>query len=468
MQKKILLITYHFPPSPAVGGLRIFNLAKHLPGFGWDTEVLTIRPSGTKHMDHSRLNEIPDTKIHRTTCLPTLLDLYMKFKSVYFSLIEMKHITQDDLQKAYVHDNTKIRRENFRGRFKSLLISVFFILPDRERGWILPAVLKALKLIKKNRYDFILTSCPPYSVHLIGLILKKLTGVPWVADFRDPWYKGSYKKLYLTTDISKKIEEKLESEVLLKADLIMTTTQRLCDVFSYFCIEELKQEKEKCICQTNGYDEQLMARIQTNGKYEHFTITYTGSLYFGRTPEPIFQAVNQLIAVNAIKADEIHIKLVGHCDRIENKPIEAVIEKYGLNGIVQISNPVPYEESIKIIKRSHLALLLAPDQPLQIPAKVFDYIGAGTPILTITQKGATYDLIQRTGIGGAFYPDDIEGLSKFIKFAFENNEELESHFSAELMQSFTSRSLSANVAVNLNKGLDKDKAVSELCGLSLK
>lgn len=456
MQKKILLITYHFPPSQAVGGLRIFNLAKHLPEYGWQTEVLTIRPNHIKKLNYKRLKEIPDTKIHQTTCLPTLIDLYMKLKSIYHSLIEMRYLTPEDLQRAYVPDASRNNRENVLSQIRRFLISIFLSLPDGERGWILPAVVKGYHLLTKSHYDFILTSCPPYSAHIIGLILKNMTGIPWVADFRDPWYKGGHKKLYVTTSTSKRIEEKLETEVLEKADLILTTTQKLCDIFAAFVTQQYKRSKPKCICQTNAFDEQVFARIQTDGKYEQFTITYTGSLYFGRTPEPVFSAISELISAKEVDNDQIRIKLVGNCDRIENMQTNAVIEKYGLHGIVQISEPVPYEESIRMIKKSHLALLLAPDQPLQIPAKVFDYIGARTPILAITQKGATYDLIEYTGTGGAFDPDDVKGIKEFIKNAITNNQMLGSNIPVEIMQQFTSKSLAENIAVHLNQCLQND------------
>lgn len=456
MQKKILLITYHFPPSQAVGGLRIFNLAKHLPEYKWQTEVLTIRPNHIKKLNYKRLNEIPETKIHQTTCLPTIRDFYIKLKSIYCSLIEMRYLTPEDLQKNYIPDQPSSNGENLLGQLKRLLISIFLTLPDGERGWILPAVVKGYHLLKKNQYDFILTSCPPYSVHIIGLILKMMTGVPWVADFRDPWYKGSHKKLYVTTSTSKLIEEKLETEVLEKADLILTTTQKLCDIFTTSMEQHRKPSKQKCFCQTNAFDEQLMARIQTKGKYDPFTITYTGSLYYGRTPEPVFNAVSQMIAAKEVDCDQIRIMLVGHCDRIENIETNTVIEKYGLNGIVQLIKPVPYEESVRMIKKSHLALLLAPDQPLQIPAKVFDYIGAGTPILAITQKGATYDLMQYTGTGRAFDPSDINGIKEFIKSAMMNNQALDSSIPTDIMQRFTSKSLAANVAKNLNLCIQTD------------
>lgn len=456
MTKRILLISYHFPPSQAVGGLRIYNLAKHLPKFGWDVEVLTIKSKYLKYKDHSRLKDISDVKIHKSRILPTMVDFYLKMKSYYYSFKQFKLISLEDLQKNYTPDPIRKNKKGAWELGKEFVISVFLSLPDNERGWIIPATLRGLRLLKKKRFDFILTTCPPYSVHLIGLILNKVTGVPWVADFRDPWSKGSHKKLYLTTNTSKFIEEKLENLVLNRADLLLTTTKNLCDLFEEFLRNKIGVNKtNKCRYQNNGYDETFISNILIDGKFEKFTITYTGSLYFGRTPEPVFKAVSQLIGNDDINSDQIAIKLIGNCDKVENKPIKPIIQQYKLQNIVELSEPVPYAKSIEIVKKSHLALLLAPDQPLQIPAKAFDYIGAGTPILTITQQGATFDLIQSAGLGGAFHPDDTEGIKRFILESMNGISQENNIISKENMDKFTSRSLAANIGLMLDEILEK-------------
>jgi glycosyltransferase involved in cell wall biosynthesis len=149
-------------------------------------------------------------------------------------------------------------------------------------------------------------------------------------------------------------------------------------------------------------------------KYDTFTLSYTGSLYLGRSPEPVCEAVSRLIKEGRVRPEQVRIKLVGHCREIDGVPTSSLVRKYDLGSVVELRDPVPYAEALEIISRSHLALLFAPNLSFQIPAKVYDYLGAGTPILAIAEDGGTADLVRDTGTGRAFPPHDVEGIMQFI------------------------------------------------------
>ena len=149
-------------------------------------------------------------------------------------------------------------------------------------------------------------------------------------------------------------------------------------------------------------------------KYEAFTLTYTGSLYLGRSPEPVCQAVSLLIREGKAKPESIRIKLVGDCSDSDGVPTASLVRKYGLESVVEVRDLVSHAEALEIISRSHLALLFAAGLPFQIPAKAYDYLGAGTRILAIADDGATVDLIRDTGCGRAFPPEDVGRIATFI------------------------------------------------------
>jgi hypothetical protein len=212
--------------------------------------------------------------------------------------------------------------------------------------------------------------------------------------------------------LSIRIESWLERKVVEKSDLVVFNVDRLRDAYRrrYAHVPD-----RKFIYIPNGIGAwDSTARRNPVDKYGAFTLSYTGSLYVGRTPEPIFQAVSHLIRSGRVKSDDIRINLVGQCRTIEGLPISLVIDKYGLDSVVQVSDPVPHAEATEIIRRSHLALLFAPKLAFQIPAKVYDYFSAGTRILAIADEGATADLIQQTGTGAAFSTEDIDGIARFI------------------------------------------------------
>lgn len=186
-------------------------------------------------------------------------------------------------------------------------------------------------------------------------------------------------------------------------------------------------------------------------KEKVFTIIYTGTLYFGRTPEPVFRAVQELIQEGRIQLETVRFRLVGHCRSVEGRSIDEVISQYHLKEVVEVLDPVPYVRAIEMIRQSHLALLLAPNQPYQIPAKAYDYMGIGTKILAIAEEGATADLIRSTGVGGAFSPSDIEGIKKFVLQVSHENDRSRDGAELEAAARFDVTELTRQLAARLDR-----------------
>jgi hypothetical protein len=218
------------------------------------------------------------------------------------------------------------------------------------------------------------------------------------------------KRLYPTCTASLAIESWLERRVIENADLVVFNVARLRDAYR---ARYSHVSPEKLVFIPNA--------IATAGtpataapKYERFTICYTGSLYVGRSPEAVFAAVARLIREQTVSADAIRIVLVGQCRSIDGMPTESVARRHGVEAVVEVHDQVPHARAFEMIQKSHLALLLAPNLPYQIPAKVYDYLGAGTRILAIAEEGGTADLLKETGAGAAFTADDVDGIAAFI------------------------------------------------------
>ncbi len=406
-QKKILLISYHFPPSTAIGGMRIASFAKYLPAEGWDPYVLTLKDRYLERKDMKRLDSLDGVPISKAGKLITLRDAYLKIRSL---LRRNKESIGNVGEMAVKSDSITAVEEKKRGRLEHLIVSLMF-LPDDVCDWILPATIKAIHILRREKIDYILTSCPPYSVHLVGLLIKILMPkVKWVADFRDPWAVPTVKNEFFTTSFSNAIDRRLERFVIQRAELVCTTTKNLAETFIGF-YTQCQSSKFKLI--PNGFDGEVVSSTDKHC-YDTFTISYTGALYYGRTPEPVFQAVALLIKNNKITPTEIRIKLVGECRYVEGVPIADTIAQYGLESVVEVIDPVPQTEAQQIIKQSHVALLLAPNQPYQIPAKTYDYMGLGTPILALTGEGATADLINSERTGKAVCPENVKAIEEYI------------------------------------------------------
>ena len=449
MNRKILLISYHFPPSAEVGGLRIANFARRLPRFEWKPYVLTVKDRYVQAVDPERLIDVDSARIFKAGQTPTLSGAYLACKKIAGHLFEKPGMPANpDYRNRAVHRKPGGGTETPSERLRRYILS-FLSLPDAQRNWILPAAIEAARVVRREKIGCILTSCPPYSAHLVGLLVKWVTGVRWwIADFRDPWMTTGTKSLSATCSASLAIERRMERAVVGNADRVVTNTEMLCEGLkkTYGAIP-----KERFVYISNGFDREFFSSFSHLQKDRTFSIIYAGSFYFGRTPEPVFQAVRDLIQEGAIAVQDIRIRLVGHCRIVEGQPIEEMIERYRLRGVVEVLAPVAYTKAVEMIRQSHLALLLAPNQPYQIPAKIYDYMGAGTRVLALAKAGATADLIGKSGIGGVFDPSDVAGIKGFIGRSFEECRTSECWIKPDAASPFDLDSVSRRLADELNR-----------------
>lgn len=440
--RRILLISYHFPPSAAVGGQRIANFARHLSSFGWEPHVLTIRDRNIEQLDPDRLEGLEHVRIHKVGVLPTPLSIWTAIRTGFRRLRGPKQF-ETNSEGSTVGDGSTADTENLARKLRRYLFSVL-ALPDFQNGWIPTAVAAALYKIRKHRIDWIATSCPPYSAHLIGLAVKRLTGRRWVADFRDPWMTADPKQNY-TSALTIGIESWLEKKVIENADLLLFNVERLKNAYRE---RYAHVPAEKFVYIPNGITPRALEKTAVLSKYKTFTLSYTGSLYVGRSPEPVFEAISRLIREGKTTTGDVKIKLAGHCRAVDGVPIAELINKYGLASSVEVCDLLPYGESLKIIRRSHIALLLAPRLPFQIPAKVYDYLGAGSRILAIAENGGTADLIRETGAGQAFAPENVEGIKRFILEEMISRDSTNRGFSNALIR-FDIRQITEELTRNL-------------------
>jgi len=394
------------------------GFVKYLPTYGWKPYVLTLDEKFIENKDSLHRSEYEKTKITRARLFPTLRDSYLFIKNGYSKIINPgKKVQKEKCQYDLAETEANLNGEGLSRKLKRYFISLFITLPDSERNWVIPAIIKALREIKSEKIKVILTSGPPHSVHIIGLFISMFANIHWIADFRDPWMTPFNKTLYFTSRLSNFLERGLERKIFKNGDLVSATTEKLTNKFREE-YNDLPHAKVKFL--PNGYDKEDFSGLNNLRKYEIFTISYTGSIYFSRSPEPLFHAIKGLVDENLLNIEDLRIKLIGNCQFIGGHLTSEVASFFGIDTVVEISDYVPYKKALEIIKKSHVALLLAPNQPYQIPAKVYDYMGIGTKILALTGEGATADVINSTNIGEAIHPDNIEGIKKYVYDAAQN------------------------------------------------
>ena len=387
--KKVLVITYYWPPSGGPGVQRILKFCKYLPHFGWEPIVLTVENGEYPNIDHSLLDEVESLKIK--VFKTKTIEPFGIFK--FFT--NKKSLPTFELNKD--------KKSIFNNLASWIRMNLF--IPDARIGWLPFAIKSAKKIVLNNKVDLVFSSGPPHSLHFIGHRLKRDLSIPWVADFRDPWVDLFYYSEHKRLKISKKLDIIMEREILSKADKIVTATNGLKIL--------LKNKIKKNISVVyNGFDDDdfigLNKKNIHNGK---IIISYVGTIARSQIPHIFFQAVKKMNDSGA----NVFIHFVGDVD----PSLIRVIDDYGLRKHVETIGYLPHNESIKKMLNSNFLLLIipkTPDNKLIVTGKLFEYIRTGIPIIGIgPSEGDASQILEQTNSGRMFDYSDSLPIINFIK-----------------------------------------------------
>jgi glycosyltransferase involved in cell wall biosynthesis len=425
--KKVLIITYYWPPAGGPGVQRWLKFVKYLPDFGVEPVVYTPLNPHYPLQDASLEQEVPNgvevvkQKILEPYSVSKLLS--KKQTATISSGIIAEEEKQNLLQKMM------------------LFIRGNLFIPDARVLWVKPSVKFLKEYLQKNNIDTIITTGPPHSLHLIGFELQKKLNVKWIADFRDPWTNiGYHKKLKLTGRSAKK-HERLEQEVLKTADHIVTT--------SFTTAGEFKQKTFRPITViTNGFDKSGGTEIKPD---ESFTIAHIGSLLSGRNPLNLWQVLGELVVENENFKNDLRLQLTGVVSEEVIKSIKAA----GLEGNLVMKDYVTHKEALVLQQRAQLLLLIEINREETrgiIPGKVFEYLAAGRPILAVgPEKWDVERILEETGAGRVYGYEDKERLKEAIQEQYNAYKQKERGHHTRNIQEYSRRSLTGKMA-SLIKG----------------
>jgi glycosyltransferase involved in cell wall biosynthesis len=331
--RKLLLITYHFPPSASAGSFRMLGFARHLPKFDWQTVVVAPPQLPREPVDQAQLAQVPsDTGV-----------IYVPFPE---------------------------------GRWARLLSRV------APYGIWLPRARRAcLQAVQTHRPDAVLTSGPPHCIHHLGLMLKRRFQVPWVIDLRDPW--GHRHKP--VGPIRKRWEVLMEERVMKRADAIVANAPLARSTLQ----DAFPQYRDKIHVITNGYDpEQVLSAQEPPPLPGTVQIVYAGEVYLGRNPRPFLDAIKDLYGQSQNGRPPVQVTFLGRSST-EDCNLLMEIHQRGLGALVEIGGQVGYGRSLASMAQAHILLLLdAPGRRMGVPAKLYEYIGTGRPILALADPNS--------------------------------------------------------------------------------
>jgi glycosyltransferase involved in cell wall biosynthesis len=445
--KKILIITYLFPPAGGVMVQRVLKFVKHLPHLGWEPTILTVKNPDYQMSSPDLVREVPErVKIIRTgTFEPS--KIFKRLRSWLDGIRSVLH-REEPLPEP---DSCDLRpRQSVATR-----ISNFIFVPDNRVGWVPFAFFAMLRQLKGDNFDMVFSTSPPFSVHLIGLLAKLILKKPWVADLRDMWVLNPHTKP--PTKVHLWISKYIEHNVLKLADKTITVSEPLC--------EDLTETYPDIppgnfVVIPNGYDSEDFKMGDVN-RGDKFTIGYVGSLYMfsGRTPYYFLMALAGLKKEIPDLEKKMEVLFVGSIDEENRKIINSIASRFGLEDMIRLTGFLPYREAISHLKKLDVLLFLivksaegCPSERGSISGKLYEYLAVGKPILALTEEGPIRDLIEKSGCGILVDHDDVTKIKEKILDCYNryNEGRLEAKPNWEFIARFERRKLTKQLVSVLN------------------
>ena len=396
--KKVLIISYYWPPCGGIGVLRCLKIAKYIRQFGWEPIIFTAEGADYPSIDHTNEKDIhPDTVVLRQK-------IWEPYNIYRFISGKKKDANVNNV--FY----TKEKKAGFAHSLSVWIRSNFFI-PDARCFWIKPSVKYLIDYLKDNPVEAIFSNGPPHSNTRIATLVKQKTGIPWLADFQDPWTQIDYFSLLKLTASGLKKHQRLEQEAFAAADKIT--------IVSPSWKKELEDIGAKNVSVIPwGYDPEDYAHLRhfDNGK---FIISHLGILGYDRNPEYLFKVVSEMIAQDLNFQQKVLLKFPGQIDY----SVKECIAKYRLQDYVELPGNVNRKDALQSMKDSNLLLLLLNKQANakgRIPGKLFEYLAVRRPILCLGNiNGDSAHIVINSNAGYATEYEDFKFIKSVISKEFE-------------------------------------------------
>lgn len=389
----------------------MLRLANYLQTHGWATSVLTLAPAFYRpsiQVDDGLVRRAdPRLQVFRTGACRGMT-----------TLIRWRNTLRRQRVPPRSTDDGQHRQVDRRGwkAWRRHATSSLFGFPDDEIGWLGHAVVRGLHIVRRHKVEVVLTSAPPFTCHLIGHALKSMCDVRWVADFRDPWSRAPWGK-----PGSARAHQWLESRVIKRADAVLLNTPELHREFAQWYGPDISKRFHVV---ANGYDADILepyaSAVPTAAS--PLIVTHAGNLYGARNPVPLLEGLGKCLREGSIPSDGIRLRLVGKIASVFN--VDQAIARLGLNDIVIRTAPVTHDESLAILAASHVLVVIQPVTTLQVPAKLYEYVGLRRPILALAEDGAVARVVREGDCGVVVSPTDVDGIAAALTHLYRSRETL--------------------------------------------
>ena len=424
--KKVLIITYYWPPAGGSGVQRWVKFAKYLRQFGWEPIIYTPQEADYPLFDKSLLDEVPN-------------DLKVIKRPIWepYKLVTLFSSKRGKQHAGFLEDKKKL---SFLQR-KMLWVRANWFVPDGRKFWIKPSIKFLTRYLNDHPVDAMVTNGPPHSLHLIGLGLKKKLDIKWLADFRDPWTSIDYLHHLPLTEKTIQKHTALEAAVLRTANRVVVVSNTMKEEFSKLsdCVEVI----------LNGHDLPALANKDIALDNE-FSIVHVGLMNADRNPIRLWRVLSQLCDELDDFKNRLKVKLIGEV----SEAVSNSLKEYEIDQQVEFVGYLPHEQVHAFQQRAQVLLLAVNNVPSAkgiVTGKVFEYMAANRPILAIgPEDGDLANLLRESKAGTTFDFSEEEQLKTHLIELFNSYLEGKLVGTSHDIEQYSRRSLTEKMANALN------------------
>jgi glycosyltransferase involved in cell wall biosynthesis len=416
--RRLLLVSYHFPPGTAVGGLRWQKLARYAVERGWGLDVITLDPADLAEHDPERLADLPHgVRVFGIPAahlrLETAGDRVWGFVRSWWRATAAEHpgAIPNHPDRRALHRESRTRADATRGALELRAIArAWFAWLDYARGlqWANAAALRALEVFEPGTHQAVVTCGPPHMVHEAGRRIARATGLPLIVDLRDPWRLVQRLPESIASPLWYLLAAYYERRAIARAALVVTNTEPLERALRAL----YPAAASRIITVPNGCDEDqvtLMPPVTCR-----FLVAYAGTIYLDRDPRPLFRAAARVIATQRLEPADFAIELMGNVQQFDGASVMGIAREECVEQYVHLRPAGTRREALRFLSQAQLLVVLPQDSDLAVPAKIFDYLRCEAWVLALARRDSAVELLLRGSRADVLDPGDVPGIARLL------------------------------------------------------
>ena len=409
--RRILIISYHFYPSAAVGGRRMSELARYLAARGDEVTVLSGLPDPSS-MDDALSARVAGCRIIGLRDILQVDRPLIKTKAFALAAMAPLRRVPDPRARPKEAESQEARRasgESLSARLRRYAISVLHAL-DRNKGWTLNAARRLRSMRGREQFDVVISSGPPFSPHFVAMLAKRWFGARWILDYRDPWFGNEATcPPEENSGLRSAVERRSELASLRTADAVVAASWGITRAIE----RHHGMPAGQVTVLLNGYDETPVRGSSPTGT---LTLLYAGALYLNRNPIPLMDTLANCIEDGRFDRGKVKFTMIGDCRTWRDVDLVQWIDTRGMHDVIRILPFMKPSELGPHYERANVLVNFAQGQPDQIPGKVYEYIASGKEMLVLTEADSdTARVCAEARLGQAVEPSDTAALRRALE-----------------------------------------------------